>query len=322
MVLQIEPAKARAALKAEMWDDDNRWSADEKLDGTRYLCHLAVDGKNRFTSRRKSVTNGLYVEKTDNFPHLAQVRWPYLRDTIIDGEIIVSGGGSKSWDVTSITGGKPETALKFQEAHGFVDYVIFDILFYKGVDVRNELLARRSAMLRIIFEEELRKNEHIKMVRFMTKNKRRFYEEIVANGGEGIILKNSMSKYGVLTAWAKVKKEAKFDVFITGYLPPEQISTKVSGKSSITRYADKGWIGSITIGQYNVDGTMRNCGSVSGMDEHVRALLSHHQDKYIGRVIEISAQERISSGFFRHPRFERFRDDKGASDCVYRPDES
>jgi ATP-dependent DNA ligase len=268
------------------------------------------------------VNGGLYVEKTDNFPHLAKVQWPNLHDTIIDGEIIVRGDGTKSWDVTSITGGLPDTALKFQEKHGFVDYVIFDILYYKGVDVRGELLGRRSAMLKIIYEEELQKNKHIKMIRFVNENKRRFYEEIVVKGGEGIILKNSMSKYGVLTAWAKVKKEAKFDVFITGYLPPEQVSTKVSGKTSITRYADKGWIGSITIGQYNVDGTERNCGSVSGMDEHVRALLSTHQDKYIGRVVEISAQERIASGFFRHPRFERFRDDKGACDCVYRPDES
>lgn len=322
MVLQLEPAKARATLKDFMWDDHNQWSADEKLDGTRYLCHLAVDGKNRFTSRRRSVNGGLYVEKTDNFPHLAKIQWPNLHDTIIDGEIVVPGGESKSWDVTSVTGGLPDTALKFQEKYGFVEYVIFDMLFFKGTDIRDYPLKARLMFLKHIFHEELQQNEYITMVRFVNENKRQFYEEIVTKGGEGIILKNSMSKYGVLTAWAKVKKEAKFDVFITGYLQPEQVSTKVSGKTSITRYADKGWIGSITIGQYNVDGTMRNCGSVSGMDENVRALLSNHQDKYIGRVIEVSAQERIASGFFRHPRFERFRDDKGACDCVYRPGES
>lgn len=322
MILQLEPAKARATLKDFMWDDHNQWPADEKLDGTRYLCHLAVDGKNRFTSRRKSVNGGLYVEKTDNFPHLAKIQWPNLHDTIIDGEIVIAGGESKSSDVTSITGGLPATALKFQEEHGFVDYVIFDILFFKGTDIRDYPQKIRMTFLKYLFQEEFKSNAHIKLIKQVWDNKKEFYEKIVANGGEGVILKNSVAKYGVLTAWAKVKKEAKFDVFITGYLPPEQISTKVSGKTSITRYADKGWIGSITLGQYNVDGTMRNCGSVSGMDETVRALLSNHQDKYIGRVIEISAQERISSGFFRHPRFERFREDKGACDCVYRKEES
>lgn len=304
---QIEPAKCRGKLSASMWAD-SRFVAEFKFDGTRYLMHISYDGA-RFTSRRQSVNGTGFVEKM-NFPHLETVSF---KDTVLDGEMVLNLFGS-SYDSAQITGSSREVAIAKQKELGYIHYFAFDILFFRGEDVRSMAYYERKRILKAVVERI--DNPYIHYTKSVAENKREYYDAIVKKGGEGIVLKDVYSKYGERSKWIKVKKQATWDVVIMWYQKPTEMSEKVDGTVSITRYAEKKWIGAIEFGQY-VNGKLKVFGTVSGMDEATRAMISANPDKYVGKVIEIEAQERLKSGSFRHPRFLKFRPDKRKEDCVY-----
>ncbi len=322
-IFQIEPGKARAKFKQDMWTD-GRFVGEPKMDGARYLMHVGVGG-NRFTSRHISKKTNLFVEKTQNIPHLRDIFSNEglnrdLQGCIFDGEIVRGTVLSKSSEVTKIMGAKPEKAIQIQQEVGYVDYIIFDILYDKGRDVRGlPYETRRDILLRYLSDIADPK-KHLDIIPVELQDKERFYEDIIELGGEGVILKDTQAPYG--TGWAKVKRKATFDVIITGFEDPTKITKKVSGKESTSRYFDNNWIGAIQFGQY-FGGELINFGSCSGMDDALREQISCNRELYLGKVIEIEAQERIAkTGRFRHPRFIRFRPDKNPEQCIYRVEES
>lgn len=364
--MQIEPQPARGVLREEMWDSPD-WIAEEKYDGDRRIAQFC--GKVvRFTGRRKSVKDGLFVEKTENVPHLSdytsaalainaksftRTKVPSALDgTVLDGEMIshldpslpdgngVAFGGLSKY-VTSIMGSLPEEAVKKQIERGWLRYVVFDCLFYKGKDVRLFTWENRYGWAQQALREWDNPFATIagSFAGHCKKSKRAHYEEIVARGGEGVILKFKHGQYGDKGAWVKVKKQATADVVIMGFIPAKEVSKKVSGEVSMTKYAKAGLIGAIRCGQFSTrvpdpteahDGipvakrvhSLHEVATVSGMTDDLRAQFTKHPKKYIGKVIEIEHNGREPTGRFRHPRFNRFRDDKTAKDCVYRDDES
>ena len=159
-------------------------------------------------------------------------------------------------------------------------------------------------------------NPHLIVSKCYTTKKLELYNAIVKRGGEGVVLKHIQSMYGERTKWIKVKKKETWDVIIMGYKKPSELSEKVDGSISVTRYSDKGWIGALEIGQF-VGDKIKSFGTVSGMDETVRGRISCYPKDYLGKVIEIEAQERLKSGSFRHPRFVGFRTDKNPKECTY-----
>ena len=310
MLRQIEPAKCRGKLNPSMWDDDNEWVAEFKYDGTRYLMHIGPEGS-RFTSRRISVNGGLYVEKR-NFPHLEDITNP--TEIVLDGEFILKLYGS-SYDSTQITGSSRSVAIEKQKQLGYLYYMVFDILYLNGISIQHQSLEYRKKVLKSLVSDI--GSPYIIYSKHYHSDKYALYEKIVKQGGEGVVLKHIHSQYGERSKWVKVKKKDTWDVVITGYLKPSESSEKVDGTISVTRYKDKGWIGAICMGMYDKDGKSVDVGSVSGMDESVRAQISCYPKDYLGKVIEVEAQERLKSGRFRHPRFIRFRPDKRKEECLY-----
>jgi ATP-dependent DNA ligase len=55
--------------------------------------------------------------------------------------------------------------------------------------------------------------------------------------------------------------------------------------------------------------SLQEVGFASGMTDAERDDIWKHRDEYLGRVVDISAQEVTKDGRLRHPRFLRFRDD-------------
>jgi len=324
-ILQIEPGKARAKFNSKMWTSD-RWVSEPKIDGSRYLMHVGIGGS-RFTSRHESKkTPGMFTEKTDNIPHLRDLLKNENLDVdlsgcVFDGEIIRGGDLlSKSSEVTKIMGSLPEKAIQIQQDLGFVDYYVFDILYDKGNDIRHLPYESRRNILVDYLSDIADPKKHFNIIPVERQDKERFFQEIIEAGGEGVILKDSQAPYA--QGWAKVKRKATFDVVITGFENPTQITKKVSGEESTSRFYENGWIGAIVFGQY-FQGKLIDFGSCSGMDDALREEISLNKEKYLGKVIEIECQERIpKTGRFRHPRFLRFRPDKNLCDCTYRPNES
>lgn len=320
--MQIQPQNARGTLKDFMWDAEDWW-AEEKFDGDRRIAQFCGD-KIRFTGRRKSVKNGLFVEKTDNLPQLNEVLFDLNLDgTVLDGEIVVppgftTGAGGKSKWVTSVMGSLPPEAIRKQEERGWLNYMVFDCLFYKGEDLRFLPLYHRQEKLIEVMNSW--NNPYAHLVPIYYAQKREVLEEIYARGGEGIILKHNVQKYGEEYGghlkWVKVKNEWFADVIITGYKDAKEESEKVDGTVSITKFAAEGLIGAIRFSQYR-DGKLWECGATSGFDDELRRTISRHPEHYLGRVITVKHYGREPTGKFRHPQFKDFRDDKAPEDCVF-----
>lgn len=318
--MQIKPQKARGALKKSMWTDP-KWVAEEKFDGDRRIAQfMGGEQVTRFTGTRESVDGSGYVEKTENIPHLSGYGdvYPFsknietLNGTVLDGEIIAPFAkdlpGGKSKYVTAIMGSKPERAIALQEKHGWLEYMVFDCLYWKGEDVRAWPLDQRRELAGTALLNW--SNKYAKLVQQCDRHTDTFYLNVTAAGGEGVILKHANHTYGNEKLWVKVKKDWTADVVIIGFEP---------GKGKY-----KGQVGAIIFGQYEKRvprPIMEQLGSCSGFDDLLREQLTAHPDRYISQVIEIQHNGREPTGAFRHPRFKRFRLDKSAKSCVYRKGE-
>ncbi|HET7713204.1 MAG TPA: hypothetical protein VFK94_01790, partial [Patescibacteria group bacterium] len=129
--------------------------------------------------------------------------------------------------------------------------------------------------------------------------------EIWARGGEGIIVKNLDGRYEQgkrSRSWIKVKAVQTADGVILGF-------TEGEGKYSDT-------IGAIIVGQYRRDGVLHKVCKMSGMTDRLRYQLGNDRDGYLGSVIEFAYQNRTNDSY-RHPRFKRFRPDKGPEECIW-----
>lgn len=282
-----------------LWDDGN-YVAEEKYDGSRYL---SVGG--RFFSRRVSVKDGFPVEKTDNVPHLTSIlnKYPNL---ILDGEVYYEGMSSN--DVTSIMGALPEKAIERQKERGFLKYVVFDILrdfngnwlVDKTWKERRKLLEMAVGLIKIdLLKENNKAFDKIDVSQVVVYDKREFYNEIMARGGEGIILKNVNAKYvpdkKPSWNWVKVKKHITDDVVIMGFKPPVRVYdgkeldtwqywenehgikfTRADLKpgegiigtdTPVTKFYFYDWIGAVTFGKYYLAGETEDGTPCYGLNE-------------------------------------------------------
>jgi len=319
----IYPMCADAGKLTEAWESD-QFIAEEKFDGSRYLTHIE-NGVIRLTSRQKSVKTGLPVEKTGNVPHIAlDATLLGFNGTVLDGEMRHSDFSQ----TISIMGSAPEKAIAKQQQVGNIDYHVFDILFVDGRDVTGLKLMERKEILNRVLEDV--RNPHIKFVKMIEKDKEEYFLSLVAQGGEGVILKDKDSLYypGARSkSWLKAKRYMTDDVVIIGATDPVReyegghpASWEYKeGVELVSRAWAKGWIGAIRFGKFR-NGKIVVLGQTAGMDDEVKMLISDGKhcikSEFVGKVMEIGAMEIIQkTNAYRHPRFLRFRPDKNMLDC-------
>lgn len=306
---QIGVARAEQVLMSD--EDFAAWAkpgriAEQKMDGARYKLHTFSD-INRLDSRRLSVKDGRYVEKTDNVPHLRDMRLP--SGWVVDTEIIARHGETSHQqcaNTTSIMGSKPERAIEVQQEHGTALCYAFDVLIADGVNVRHKSLSERLELL----EEFLRHadQEHIRRMPAWTDpaDFQRAYDQITkVEKGEGLVVKDLSKPYGHPYAWAKAKYHFDIDVVTTGsYMP---------GKGKY-----KGMVGAVEFGLFK-NGTLVPVGMCSGMTDAVRDDLGRYAAASTlgGRVFECRGFEVTRDGMIRNPSFKRWRLDKNAAECTF-----
>ena len=219
---------------------------EEKFDGTRALVYFLSQkdvndndlGFCRVFSRRISKKTGFYVENTDSVPQIREIDVPSLAGTILDGEMFINGLPFK--EVSSTLNCLWDKAVARQIEKGFISLHAFDILFYKGIDLRKMPLERRKVYLHLAVEEanspyieevkyyncgkelpisildfnldesfindlEEDKDTYPNLYECVKENRnltpRAYYELIVSTGGEGLIVKPKKGQYKHKRGW-------------------------------------------------------------------------------------------------------------------------
>ena len=301
----------------------DEYAAEEKIDG----CHYLMLGC-RFMS-----TDG--VEKTGNYPHLRDFFMHLgMPNLILDGEINYPGKTSQY--CTRVTGSAPDVAISFQNANGPIHYTMWDILRTpKGTWLIDQPLAKRRKVLEEFYNRFIKNTsleQYIHLTEYRTVGKKEFFNEIIADGREGCVLKRLDSLYIMnkkpMWQWMKLKQKDEADFFISGYEEPKA-QYKGQGIEDwpywkeyngvlqpVTKNYYMGWIGSIVLSAY-VNGEPRQVCTCSGFNEELRAAISADPGAYINKVVKISFMEKTEAGYPIHPRFEMFHESKFAHECTW-----
>lgn len=299
------------------------YAAEEKIDGCHYLC---------YGGRFMSTDN---VEKTDNYPHLWEFFAKlYLPNLILDGEINYPGKTSQF--CTRVTGSSPDVAKAFQNEYGPIHYTMWDILRTpKGTWLINTPYSERRAILEQFYNKFVKGSsmeQYIHLTDMQIKDKKAFFEDIIASGREGIVLKKLDSLYVMgkkpMWQWMKLKQKDTADLIITGFKDP---TVEYNGKNieswaywkevrgelrPVTKDYYNDWIGALELGAY-VNGQLTFVCTCSGLDEGLKATISKNRNLFIGKVVKISYMEKTEAGYPRHPRFEMFHESKTATECTW-----
>lgn len=309
---QIYPAGAENNPKffeeadSALTNPGGRWVYQTKFDGERLLLHFK-DGYVRATTRRQSVKTGRINEKTDNIPHIRGVFLEELNGTVLDGEIIVHSSGKSLSNTQSVMNSIPETAINLQKSDEWATFHCFDILMYRGDDIRTKpLWYRLNIMERCVRKIQKAFPDMQKYIKATPVFDSTFYklafEEEVAKGGEGLVLKNMDSFYGEPHSWVKMKKVEFVDAFVTGWEKGQGRNSDVCGylKFSVWNSSNTGVV---------------EIARVGALTDDIRRRVAANFDEFKGMVAELKMQE-VTDGYrLRHPRINRWRPDKSESQC-------
>jgi len=276
------------------------WVYEEKYDGIRILAEK--DGR-----RVRLVTRNL-IDRSADFPEItaAVARLP-APTLLLDGEVVLFDpkGISRFGLFGADTRRKPV-------------YVVFDVLYARGRDLRRLPFAERRAIL----EKEVRPGGPLRLARRLASDGFKAFEAARERGLEGIVAKDETSAYETgkrSPAWRKVKVRAEEEFVIGGYTAPEGARTH---------------FGALLIGAFD-DGKLRYAGKVgtgfSGKTlaelaqrfERLRRPTSPFVDAPRMRdatwleptlVAQIAFMEKTGDGKLRHPTFLGLRDDKSPAE--------
>ena len=189
-------------------------------------------------------------------------------------------------------------------------FFVFDCLQY-GKDLKPyQLTTRRKYIVKAIHHIE---TMNIDGDAFLTEHISRlphyplgegwslWYSKVKRRGYEGLVLKNSKSKYGDVGAWARVKNTTEIDYMCIGFEPADPES-RYAGKVGAVR-------GSLIDHPCDV-----KCG---GLTDEQRDIFTADPSRWIGQVFRATGHGWFPSGSVRHPKFDKFRSDKSMTQCTY-----
>lgn len=319
----VDDTNEKQVTKLQQLLLSDEYDAEEKIDG----CHYLTFGCRLFS------TEG--CEKTDNYPHIRDffmhLNMPNL---ILDGEINYPGKTSQY--VTRVTGAGSDVACAFQEDNGYVHYTMWDILRTpKGTWLLDKTYRERRAILEQFYERFIKGSsleKYIHLTERRTSGKKEFYEEIIASGREGVVLKKIDSFYIMgkkpMWQWMKIKQKDEADFFVSGFEPPK---VEYNGKNvadwpywqdingvlrPVTKFHYMGWIGALELSAY-VNGEPTVICTCSGLTEDMRASISQNKNLFLNKVAKVTFMEKTEAGYPRHPRFEQFHESKLPRECTW-----
>ena len=200
----IEPMLATTFTGSLETLDQHEWIAEPKYDGTRLIIQHLDDQVQAYTRRG--------VERSDTIPDVIADLGTSLPDgCVVDGEFAFTNDAGISVFMPIHTNRDRIAARNLR-----AKYYIFDVLAQDNTWVMDRRLGDRYEIL----EDVLVETERVIRTPVAYDAFTELYDEIVATGGEGIMVKRRGSRYypGVRSShWRKVKAFSTADVVAVGY---------------------------------------------------------------------------------------------------------
>ena len=274
----IYPARCEAALPEDL--EQPHLVGEEKLDGSRYVLYIGP-GMDPYGRQKGNTLLSRHHSRTEGEGQGKLVDRTYELSHVT------------KQDYRSLHG----TIIDGETMNGFETFNAFDVMFFCGTDVRPLPLHERRKILEKIIK--LMNNESVKIVKQVTKNLAEYFHSIVDAGREGIVVKDINQPYGV--GWAKYKKSYSVSAIVTG---------QKEGKEADT-------VGSVFVSVYQ-NGKLIEVGCAAGFTQKDKISMAKNFDKYMGRVVDVFAQEMTNKGTgrLRHCTFHTWRDELDPKDCT------
>ena len=325
----------KEADQNEAWTSDD-FIAEVKEDGVRIMI-VNVPGEGiHFYSRNLSVTDF----RPSDYAHIVDYTYngnlDELGEFMLDCELV-----SSNPNVRSVLGDKgmvTETVLQavmalistddveaskqIQREGAPLQFKAFDCLRINGQWVLDKPLSARKTHTLELIKKLQAGGFNIAPTLTNHSNKRVFFEQIIHDGGEGVILKNIHDPYNATPSrskgWIKAKRSVSMsgdtDVFVTGHVEADQES-RLSGM-----------VAGVSLSVFIEEtGETHEIANISGFPDDIRRDMTEIgpdgkprlAQKYYGRVCTIDGQS-ISARAkrFRHARFIQWRPDKSPNECI------
>ena len=342
----------RRREEAKVLATSGQYMGSRKYDGAWNMIIKDLNGFFHMRSRTESV-NGGYEDKAEWIPWIIEELSPMPNGTVLIGEICFPNNeGSRK--ITSVLNCLKDKCIERQKKNGILNFYVFDVLAYNGKSLINVPFETR---IRTYLEYELydiiKDNDYVFMADYKEGQELwDLYGEVIASGGEGIVITDKSSSYlpGKRKArqTLKMKKELQdtIDAFIDGkYKAPTKsyngkeietweywVNEKTGEKYNKNMYAEyvdgkpiipvtkaffNGWAAAISFSVMK-EGKPVHIGWISGITDIMKSDIVNNPQKLIGKVYELNCMEIecINNVYsLRHAKIINERKDKKPQDC-------
>ena len=224
----------------KVWESDD-WIAEEKVDGNRMALLWDADEKQfHFFSRNNSMVDYLPQDYKDTI-YITADNFDYDKNFVLDAEVISTSPNIETNDTQCLTqlqstsallALNPDDSIAIQR-NDPLKFIVFDCLYHDESYMdkpwverhkQTELLCNK--LKEYNFNCEL--NPVVENTEYNKNKKREFFDELIDNQKEGIVLKNKYAKYHATSSrtidCVKVKRSTSdsltndIDAFITDYV--------------------------------------------------------------------------------------------------------
>ena len=224
----------------KIWESDD-WIAEEKVDGNRMvICWDADEKQFHFFSRNNSMVDYLPQDYKDTI-YITADNFDYDKNFVLDAEVISASPNIETNDTQCLTqlqstsallALNPDDSIAIQR-NDPLKFIVFDCLYHDESYMDKSWIERHkqaellcNKLKEYNFNCEL--NPVIENTEYNKNKKREFFDELIDNQKEGIVLKNKYAKYHATSSrtidCVKVKRSTSdnltndIDAFITDYV--------------------------------------------------------------------------------------------------------
>ena len=224
----------------KVWESDD-WIAEEKVDGNRMVLLWDADEKQfHFFSRNNSMVDYLPQDYKDTI-YITSNNFDYDKNFVLDTEVISTSPNIETNDTQCLTqlqstsallALNPDDSIAIQR-NDPLKFIVFDCLYHDESYMDKPWVERhkQTELLCNILKEHnfnCELNPVIENTEYNKNKKREFFDELIDNQKEGIVLKNKYAKYHATSSrtidCVKVKRSTSdsltndIDAFITDYV--------------------------------------------------------------------------------------------------------